>query len=170
MYRWRANDPMRFLLTQMSLTSFLWDIGKQCRPRSDAASCGVWSGSSLFLTGFSITNRRKMKKKYTWHPLNDKWTHPMYKDGKSIRIIWVNIYLFMPGMNLNLHFVHVQRHLFPWRGPCMNNTMTLATILLNTEKFYTFIFIVLSYQCQKYYTDRSWKHFSTVPGFGRLIW
>ena len=23
-----------------------------------------------------------MKKKYTWKPLNDKWTHPMYKDGK----------------------------------------------------------------------------------------
>ena len=25
-----------------------WDIGKQCRSRSDAAERGVWSGSSLF--------------------------------------------------------------------------------------------------------------------------
>ena len=25
-------------------------LGKQCRPRSDAAECGVWSGSTLFAT------------------------------------------------------------------------------------------------------------------------
>ena len=30
-----------FMLTHISLASFLWDIGKQCRPRSDAAVCGV---------------------------------------------------------------------------------------------------------------------------------
>ena len=35
-------------LTHISLVSHFWDIGKQCRPRSDAAECGVWSGSSLF--------------------------------------------------------------------------------------------------------------------------
>ena len=29
-----------------SLASHFWDIGKQCRPRSD--ECSVWSGSSLF--------------------------------------------------------------------------------------------------------------------------
>ena len=28
-------------LTHISLASFLWDISKQCRPRSDAAECGV---------------------------------------------------------------------------------------------------------------------------------
>ena len=27
------------LLTHISLASFLWDIGKQCRPRSDAVEC-----------------------------------------------------------------------------------------------------------------------------------
>ena len=30
------------------------------------------------------------KKKYTWHPWNDKWAHLMYKEGKSIRLIWVD--------------------------------------------------------------------------------
>ena len=34
--------------THISLTSHFWDIGKQCRPRSDTAESGVWSGSSLF--------------------------------------------------------------------------------------------------------------------------
>ena len=44
---------LRFLLlgrclTHIRLASFLWDIGKQCRPRSDATECGVRSGSPLF--------------------------------------------------------------------------------------------------------------------------
>ena len=36
------------LLTHINLASHFWDIGKQCRPRSDAAERGVWSVSSLF--------------------------------------------------------------------------------------------------------------------------
>ena len=36
------------LLTQMSLASFLWDIGKQHSPRCDAAKCGFTSGAILF--------------------------------------------------------------------------------------------------------------------------
>ena len=32
-------------LTHIILASYFWDIGKQCRPRSER---GVWSGSSLF--------------------------------------------------------------------------------------------------------------------------
>ena len=35
-------------LTHISLVSFLWDIDKQCKPRSEAAECGIWSGSPLF--------------------------------------------------------------------------------------------------------------------------
>ena len=35
-------------LTHISLMFFLWDIGKQCRLRSDTAECSVWSGSPLF--------------------------------------------------------------------------------------------------------------------------
>ena len=36
------------ILTHISLASHFWDIGKQCRPRSDAAERSVWSGSTLF--------------------------------------------------------------------------------------------------------------------------
>ena len=35
------------ILTHLSLASYKMDIGKQCRPRSDAAERGVWSGSTL---------------------------------------------------------------------------------------------------------------------------
>ena len=35
-------------LTHISLASFLWDTGKQCTNRSDAAESGVLSGSPLF--------------------------------------------------------------------------------------------------------------------------
>ena len=43
-------------LTHLSLGSHKRDIGKQCRPRSDAAERGVWSGSTLFAlrTGISF--------------------------------------------------------------------------------------------------------------------
>ena len=42
------EDPTIILLTHLSLASHKRDIGKQCRPRSDAAECGIWSGSTLF--------------------------------------------------------------------------------------------------------------------------
>ena len=29
-------------------------LGKQCRPRSDATECGVWSGSPLFANSLAI--------------------------------------------------------------------------------------------------------------------
>ena len=40
------------------------DIGKQCRPRSDAAKLGVWSGSTLFAfkVGISIKYGNIMSK------------------------------------------------------------------------------------------------------------
>ena len=43
-------------LTRLSLASPKRDIGKQCKPRSDAAERGVWSGSTLFAlnTGISL--------------------------------------------------------------------------------------------------------------------
>ena len=36
-----------WLLIHVCLASQNRDIGKQCRPRSDAATRGVWSGSTL---------------------------------------------------------------------------------------------------------------------------
>ena len=35
-------------VTHINLASFLWRIGKQYRPGSEAAECGVWSGFPLF--------------------------------------------------------------------------------------------------------------------------
>ena len=35
-------------LTYIRLASFLWDINKQCRPRSDATERGVLSGILMF--------------------------------------------------------------------------------------------------------------------------
>ena len=32
----------------------LWTCRKQCRPRSDAAECGIWSGSKLLAQGLSV--------------------------------------------------------------------------------------------------------------------
>ena len=43
-------------VTHLSLVFHKGEIDKQCRLRSDAAECGVWSGSALFAlnTGISI--------------------------------------------------------------------------------------------------------------------
>ena len=51
-------------VTHVNLASHFWDIAKQCRPWSDAASD---HGLHCLLTGISIQNRIKMKK-YTRHP------------------------------------------------------------------------------------------------------
>ena len=42
------NQDMWLLLTHISPASLFLNVDKQCRPRSDAAERGVWSGSSLF--------------------------------------------------------------------------------------------------------------------------
>ena len=48
-------------LTHIRLASHFWDIGKQCRPSSDAAD----QGFQCLLRGISIRNRIKKKKKNT---------------------------------------------------------------------------------------------------------
>ena len=40
------------------------DIGKQCRPRSEAAERGVWSGSTLFALNIGISRKHANKKNY----------------------------------------------------------------------------------------------------------
>ena len=42
-------------LIHLSPASYKTDIGKQCRPRSDAAERGVWSGSTLFTLSTRIS-------------------------------------------------------------------------------------------------------------------
>ena len=68
----------------------IWDIGKQCRPRSDAAERGVWSGSTLFAHRNFYQKYDKKWKKITCHPLNEKWTRQIIRMGQSIRQMWVN--------------------------------------------------------------------------------
>ena len=66
LHRWfiRASG----ILSHISLAFHFWDLGKQCRPRSDAAERSIWSGSTVcLLTEMSIKNEIKMKK-YTRHP------------------------------------------------------------------------------------------------------
>ena len=63
----------------MYLASQKRDIGKQSRPRSDAAFSSDQELHSL-LTGNYIRNRIKMKQD-TWQPLNDKWSRPIDKDS-----------------------------------------------------------------------------------------
>ena len=65
-------------LTHISLASFLWDIGKQCKPRTDAAIRGVWSGSSLFAYRRFYQNLDKNEKS-TQQPLKQKQTGPIDK-------------------------------------------------------------------------------------------
>ena len=48
-----------FVFWTCQLTHCSWETpkrvsGKQCRPRSDAAECGIWSGSSLFANTSAI--------------------------------------------------------------------------------------------------------------------
>ena len=43
------------ILIHISLASYKRDICKQCRPRSDAAERGVWSGSTLFALSSDIS-------------------------------------------------------------------------------------------------------------------
>ena len=45
---WLRWGKLCISLTHINVVSQFWDIGKHCRPRSDATESGVWSGSSLF--------------------------------------------------------------------------------------------------------------------------
>ena len=67
-----AQISFRYL-NHLCLSSHKWDIGKQYKPRSDAAERGVWSGSTLFAftTGISIKHGNNQN----WpDPSNWKWT------------------------------------------------------------------------------------------------
>ena len=50
-------------LTSLSLASHKRDIGKQCRPRSDVAERGVWSGSTLFALSSETPTKQGYDKK-----------------------------------------------------------------------------------------------------------
>ena len=64
-------------LTLSCLASYFWDLGKQCRPRSDAAELGSDQGQHFQNTGISIKNKTKNEKS-TPEPL--KWKMDWSKD------------------------------------------------------------------------------------------
>ena len=44
----KKEDGSHYLVSINKTASNFWDLGKQCRPRSDAAERRIWSGPSLF--------------------------------------------------------------------------------------------------------------------------
>ena len=62
-------------LTHLNLASNKKDTGKQCRTRSDAAECGVWSGSIQFTLSSNISVTM-ITIKTNRLPLYRKWTCP----------------------------------------------------------------------------------------------
>ena len=50
------------MLTHICLAAFLWDIGKQSRPRSDAAELGSDQSIHCLLTECSVKNWNKNEK------------------------------------------------------------------------------------------------------------
>ena len=83
---WRVN---RRHLTHISLVSFLWDIGKQCRSRSYAAERGVWKGSLLFAYRMFYWNLNN-KWNTTQQLLNGNGLVQLIIVGNSIRLKWFN--------------------------------------------------------------------------------
>ena len=78
------NDQMattRLFNPYISLATFLWDIGKQCRPRPDAAKPTSDQGPHCLLAESSFKIWIKMKNT-TQHPLKQKWTVRIDNGGK----------------------------------------------------------------------------------------
>ena len=63
---------------------FLWDLGKQWRPRSDTAICGIWSGSPLFVYRLFYRNLNKNGKIPPNNPKIGNKLIQLIKIGKSI--------------------------------------------------------------------------------------
>ena len=75
------TGALHVLLTHLSLSSFLWDIGKQNSPRCDAAERGVPSGVILFAKRIFIKNLFK-KLKITHDAPRNESGHPNDNNGK----------------------------------------------------------------------------------------
>ena len=73
-------------------SSLLWDIGKQCRNRSDTAIHVVWSGSPLFVYSTLHENVNKNEKtNNSQQPLKQKRICPIDKSGKS-HLAWMGLF------------------------------------------------------------------------------
>ena len=74
---------MLLILTHISLASFLWDKGKQCKPRSEATKHDADQGLHCLLTEKLIKIWIEMKNS-TQQPLKQKWTGPINK-GRQVQ-------------------------------------------------------------------------------------
>ena len=83
------------VLTHISLASFLWDVRNLCRPRSDAAERGVWSGSALLenLPQFKWTNAWDFGTYRIWARASFQRPMLSYQIGLDIYVlVWIFIY------------------------------------------------------------------------------
>ena len=87
--RFPARVFHNWCLTHISLASHLWEICKQCRPRSDAAERGVWSGSTLFAHRNFYQKYDKNEKSTPDNPKRQNGLVQLIRMGKSIRQMWV---------------------------------------------------------------------------------
>ena len=77
-------------LTHISMASFLWDMGKQNRPRYDAAKRGVPSGAILF--AYHTMWKNAIRIKITPDaPKNENMFIQMINMGNSICHKWVKL-------------------------------------------------------------------------------
>ena len=68
----------------VSLTSFLWNISKQCRHRPDIAECDVSPASPLLFAYRKFYLNFNENEKYDRQTLKRKWTGLMIKVENSI--------------------------------------------------------------------------------------
>ena len=78
------------LLTHLSLASHKGDTDKQCRPRSDAPECGVWSGATLFALNSEISMKYDNNKNQPDIPYKGNGPVQRVRVEESTRHKWVN--------------------------------------------------------------------------------
>ena len=77
-----TSNVFVLILTHLSLTSHKRDIGKQRRPRSDAAKCGVWLGSTLFALNTEIELNMVIIKTNQIPLRMDGWMDILFRDAQ----------------------------------------------------------------------------------------
>ena len=80
----------------MCLASHKWDLGKQCRSRSDAAFCSVWFGSTLFAYRNLYSKLNQNEKvhqkplKFEMHSSNwEGWKCPLVIFGLKVKYLQI---------------------------------------------------------------------------------
>ena len=88
------------MLTHLSLASHKRDIGKQRKPRSDAAERGVWSGPTLFASEISTKHDNDKNQADTLYTGNGPLQR--VKVEESTRHKWVKLILLSLAPDITL--------------------------------------------------------------------